>query len=44
MSSKNKAFELRLRKMKNGKMNELQKKLKDKQGEIDVLKEMLVAR
>ena len=43
MNSKNKAFELWLRKMKTGKLTEMQKRLKEKTQEVDVLKEMLMA-
>lgn len=36
-------FETRLKKLKNGKLNEFKKKLKDKQNEVDVLKDMVVS-
>ena len=38
---RSKNFESRLRKIKSGKMNELNKRLKDREGEIVVLKDMV---
>ncbi len=41
MVGRAKNFESRLRKIKSGKMNELNKRLKDREGEIVVLKDMV---
>ena len=41
--SKNKQYEARVRRLKTGKITELQKRLKEKDSEIEVLKDMVVS-
>lgn len=40
---KNKQYEAKVRRLKTGKITELQKRLKEKDNEIDVLKDMVVS-